>query len=249
MRRSAFLTLVFLLLIAGKSNAQYTSLDLTYGNAVFNKDFLGQLNTTNHYKHGRPMQYMGLMLSGTMTKGSTNLSGNFIAAQYLPQQFYVNDSLKGNISGSLFGLTAGADVFPKVKAFDLILSGGMNLGRMKLVQEQLNYFSFRENNLHLKNMMISPKFGLMAKMYIGGRFSITLNTEYAYDISGSKWREKLLAAGKPRSASVDGFNQSGINCSIGVGWVVPVYTSAGAHSAFKPAPVHTSGPLEEGDEE
>jgi len=235
MRRSTFRMLICLLLLFAKNaEAQYTSVDLTYGNTIFTRDFLGQLNTTASYKHGRPMQYAGLMISGMQTNGRINISGNFIMAQYLPQQFYVNDSLQGNISGCFFGLTAGADLFPKVKSFDLIFSGGLNLGRMKLVQKEFNYFQHRDNILHRKNMLISPKFGVMAKVFIWHRFSITLNAEYAYDISGPRWQEKILAVGKPHSVSVPNFNQSGFYCSVGIGFNVPFFSSSGMHTPASP---------------
>jgi hypothetical protein len=220
----------FLLAIAPGIKAQYTTLDLTYGNTVFQKDFMGQLNTVHQYKHGRPLQYIGLGFSGTETNDKVTLSGNFIMAQYLPQLFRVNDSITGNISGSFFGLTAGIDCFPKVKAFDFIFSGGLNLGRMKLVQQDKRFFEYRGNTLHRKNMLICPKIGAMTKIYLG-KFCITLNAEYMYDLSGPRWKEKLLSVGKPHSVPVGGFNQSGFSFSIGLGWVTPMYSSNGFRSA------------------
>lgn len=233
-----------LLTIAPGVSAQYTTLDLTYGNTVFQKDFMSQLTTFDNYRHGRPMQYIGIGFSGTETNDKVTLSGNFIMAQYLPQRFRVNDSITGNISGSFFGLTAGIDCFPKVKAFDLIFSGGLNLGRMKLVQQDLNYFNYRGNTLHRKNMLICPKIGAMTKIYLG-HFCITLNSEYMYDVSGPRWKEKLLAVGKPQSVPVAGFNQSGFQFSIGLGWVVPMYSSNGFHPPSEEPWIYAPEPEEE----
>jgi hypothetical protein len=250
-RQPAFRILFFCLLaIAPGVRAQYTSIDITYGNTVFRKDFGGQLNCLDHYTHGRPMQYLGIMFSGTATVNKVaNVSGNFIMAQYLPQQFQVNNSVTGNISGSFFGLSGGIDCFPKVKAFDLIFSGGLNLGRMKLVQQELNYFNYRGNTLHRKNMLISPKIGAMTKIYLG-HFCLTLNGEYAYDISGSRWKEKLLSFGKPHSVPVAGFNQSGFYFSIGLGFMIPIDSSGHNFysSDFKPLPGHDEPSPEEEEE-
>jgi hypothetical protein len=246
-KQLAFRILFLFLVFAPGTKAQYTSIDLTYGNTVFQKDFGGQLNTVNNYRHGRPMQYLGLMIGGMYTNGKKTRSSNFIMAQYLPQRFQLNDSVTGTISGSLFGLAFGFDCFPKTRAFDLFFSGGLNIGRLKLVQEQLSYFDYRRNTLHRKNMFISPKIGVMTKVFIW-EFCITLNAEYNYDISGPRWHEKLLSVGKPRSVAVPGFNQSGFQFSIGLGYLVPMGSNgaSGFHSAYRP---WVEGPAEEVEDE
>jgi len=214
----------FFFLIGGipSLQAQYTTFDIVYGNNLYQRNFGSQLNTINQYRFGRPIQYMGISCSGMVkTDRGHDLSGNFIWAKHLPQVFQINDSVNGKLTGFTIGLTAGKDLFPKAKAFDFILSGGLNLGKMKLIQEQFHYLEYTNNNLHLKNMLICPKVSLMTKVYLG-KYCISLNAEYMYDISSTSWNEKLLALGKPRSVEVAGFRQTGYSLSLHLGWNTPI---------------------------
>ncbi len=214
----------FFFLIGGipSLQAQYTTFDIVYGNNIYQRNFGGQLNTIDQYRFGRPIQYMGISCSGMVkTDRGHDLSGNLSWAKYLPQVFQINDSVNGKLTGFTIGLTAGKDLFPKAKAFDFILSGGLNLGKMKLIQEQFHYLEYKNNSLHLKNMLICPKISLMTKVYLG-KFCISLNAEYMYDISSTSWKEKLLALGKPRSVEVAGFRQTGYSLSLHLGWNLPL---------------------------
>jgi hypothetical protein len=211
MTKNIFRTLAFLFVFSAEANAQQSSVDLLYGNMLYQKDFLGQLNTLDNYKQSRPMQYLGIGTSGGFrVNRKWEFSGNMFAAQYLPQRFHANDSVTGKISGSLFGVTVGYDVFRKAKAIDLIFGGGLNLGRLKLVQNDY---------LHWKNMLITPKLSVIAKVYIG-KFSLFAGAEYGYDISGSDWKEKRLASKRHASVPVPAFNQSGFNLSVGLCWIL-----------------------------
>jgi hypothetical protein len=168
------------------------------------------------------MQYVGLGASGMFhVDRKFKLSGNFYGAKYLPQAFRVNDSVSGVITGSIFGVSAGFDCFPNAKAIDIIFSGGLNVGKMKIIQDHMHFLEYRDNDLHRKNMFICPKAGVMTKFYLS-KFCITLNAEIVYDISNSRWKEKLLAVGKPSSAPIAGFNQTGVNFSIALGWNTPM---------------------------
>lgn len=168
------------------------------------------------------MQYVGLGISGRfMLDNKWPYFGGFLFAKYLPQAFRVNDSVSGVITGSTFGASAGFDCFPKAKKLDVIFSGGLNIGRLKVIQDHWHFLEYRDNDLHRKNMFICPKVSLMTKYYIR-RFCLTLAAEYQYDISNSRWKEKLLATGKPSSVPVAGFNQTALNFSVGLGWLIPV---------------------------
>lgn len=212
------------------AHGQYTTSELVYGTTLFRKDFGGQLNTLDQYNAGRPIQYVGLGISGRfMLDNKWPFFGGFLAAKYLPQAFRVSDSVSGVITGSIFGMTAGFDCFPKVKRLDVIVSGGLNLGRLKLIRDHWNFLDYRGNELHRKNMLICPKASVMTKYYIR-QFCLTLSAEYQYDISNSRWKEKILATGKPSSVPVAGFNQTGLNLSIGLGWIIPMGSSSGWRS-------------------
>jgi hypothetical protein len=204
MTKSIF-TVLIALIVSSQVNAQ---VDVIYGNTLYQKDFLGQLNTMKAHKYGRPMQFVGVAGTNLMANKKKNVHWNFVGAKYLSQNFQVNDSVSGKISGSLFGFAAGRDLFAKVDAFDFHIGGGLNFGRLKLVGNDL---------LHLKNMFISPKLSVLVKVRIG-KLCLSAGAEYAYDISGSDWKEKIFPTGKRSTVAVSGFNQSGMNFTVGLGW-------------------------------
>lgn len=228
MRFPPILAVAFFLL-ALSARAQRTSLTLSYGNYLFEKGFprtdgqqMSAVNTKDAFTIGHPIQSVGLFANGMFRIDQRwKISGHFGGAKFLPQQFTVNDSVSGKISGCLYTVSAGYDLFPKIKAIDLIFSGGLNLGRTKLVQEKFDFLEKSGNNLHVKNMFISPKASCMLQVFVG-KFVLNLNAEYAYDISGSNWKEKLLARHKPESVDVPDFSQTGLAFSVGLGWNVPM---------------------------
>lgn len=217
-----FFTALIIIILSLTTQAQQSSFDLVYGNVLYRKNLEQQLNTISDYQPGKPLQYAGVSVSGAaLLNKKHTIFGNFLAAKYLPQSFQINDSVSGKLSGSVFGLTAGFDCFPKTEWFDVIVSGGLNLGRMKLVQQKWDYLRYKDNNLHLKNMLICPKVSLMTKVYFK-KLCLTFAGEYAYDISGSRWNEKTLSLGKPESLTVPGFNQTGLYLSVGIGYFAPL---------------------------
>jgi len=240
---------LLLFLFGGKVviHGQYTTTDLIYGNTIYQRNLGGQLNTFDQYTFGRPIQYLGMGFSGMVKVDRRyDLSGTFQWVKYLPQVFRINDSLNGKLTGFTIGLTAGHDFFPRAKAIDFILSGGLNLGKMKLIQEQFHYLAYTNNTLHLKNMLICPKVSVMTKFYLRS-FCITFNAEYMYDISSTTWKEKLLSLGKPHSVAVAGFRQTGYSLSVHVGWSVPMSSNNTTTTAYSPDP-NAAEPIEEDEE-
>lgn len=220
--RHYFVIALLITTLSLTTQAQNSSFDLVYGNILYRKDLGQQLNTIKDHTFGEPVQYIGIATSGAfLVNKKHNISGSLLAAKYLPQSFQINDSVTGKLSGSVYGLTAGFDCFPKTEWCDIIVSGGLNLGRMKLVQQKWDYLRYKDNSLHLKNMLICPKVSLMTKIYLK-KFCLTFTGEYAYDISGSRWKEKTLSLGKPKSLTVPGFNQSGLYLSVGIGYYAPL---------------------------
>jgi hypothetical protein len=226
MRFPPFIVCTFFLL-ASTANAQRTTAEVVYGNHLFDQSFVradnqsfGTVNTMDAFESGKPIQSLGVGLSGMFRVNQTwKFSGHFLGAKFLPQAFPVNDCVSGKISGCLYAGTIGYDLFPKKKMIDVIFSGGLNLGRTKLAQS--NFLEKPGNVLHVKNMFISPKASFMVKLYLG-KFCLSANAEYAYDISGSDWKEKLLARNKPASVPVPGFNQTSFNFSAGIGYAIPI---------------------------
>lgn len=203
--------------------AQNESLTLTYGNVLYRKNFGDQLNTLSDYTQGNPLEYVGFIYTGILkiNRKKRDYPASFSALKYLPRTFQVNDSVSAKLTGSVYGFSIGFDCFPKSDMFDFVFSGGLNLGRMKLVQQHWDYLKYKDNSMHLKNMLVCPKLMVYSIVHIK-RFNISFTGEYAYDISGSKWKEKTLALGKPRSSTVPGFNQSALYVSVGIGYYLPV---------------------------
>jgi hypothetical protein len=209
MTKYAYRTLaVFLLAFSFGTQAQKGSALLMYGNTIFRKDLLGQLNSKDNYSFGRPMQFAGVSLTEqVLIKTLGVFPSNVLAAHYLPQEFKVNDSVTGNISGSMFGVSLGYDFFKKSEVVGLTFSAGLNIGRLKLVDNQY---------LHLKNGMFTPKLSVTLSVHVR-KLCLAFNAEYVYDVSNSDWKEKSRASKRSASVPVPGLNQSGFNFSVGLG--------------------------------
>jgi|GEM_PF-2919693 len=195
------------------ATGQEASVDLVYGNMSYQHDFMSQLNTNAYYTFGRPVQYLGIQTSGMFEiNRKFRYSGHFLAAKYLPQHFRLNDSLSGTITGSVFAVSGGRDLFRNSHTFDLIASIGMNLGRLKLAGD------FTETLKLRKNGFICPKASLMLKMN-SKRISFTVNAEYACDVSDPQWKAKGRAKEAATTVAVGMFSQTALSFSAGLGYV------------------------------
>jgi hypothetical protein len=201
-------SLFFLLAVSPEANAQTSSVDLLYGNTIFRKDLAGQVNTIDAYTFGKPLQFVGIGVNELRLNRGEWLSASFTGAQYLPQKFVLNDSVAGKISGCLFGFALGRNVLRESEFFDLTFSAGLNLGRLKLV---------KHDALYLKNNVVAPKLSVIARIFFG-KLALGLNAEFVYDCSSSGWKDKLLSSKRIPPADVPGFNQTGFNFSVSLGW-------------------------------
>jgi hypothetical protein len=131
-----------------------TTMALTYGTNVYDGSLMGQVNTLDSFRIGRPIQYIGLSANGHfIVNQKADLAGHFIGGKYLPQQIQLNDSTNAKLSGTTFGFGYGFDCFSKAEKIDFILSAGLNFGRMKLTQAT-NSVTGEKVDLSIKNTFI-----------------------------------------------------------------------------------------------
>lgn len=194
---------------------------LSYGQMAFKDDFLNQLRTIDAYDFGQPVQLLGIASNGDylINRGEAKTCGHFMWEQIIPQKFQVNDSVSGKLSGMLFGCGVGWDLFPKNERFDFICNAGIQIGRLKVRQSNFRQYKSTNNNLHLKNMFISPKLTAIVKVNFDN-FGLFAQVDYAYDVSDPRWKEKLLAIDKPASVALPDFRQTGLLLHIGI--VLPI---------------------------
>lgn len=215
-----WLIILSLLVVAESVSAQRPATGIVYGNLIYRKNLLGQLNTFDSYSFNRPMQFIGFQSDripiGARSSTDETHFTNVQFVQFISSAFTVSDSVSGTLSGSSFNFTVGYDVFRKSDFFDLMFSGGVNLGRMKLIQDDLDFLDKNNNRLHLKNMFICPKAQVMLKCSFN-KLNLSICSEYQLDVSGSTWKEKLFARHKPESVDVPSFNQSGLMFSVSLG--------------------------------
>ena len=194
---------------------------LSYGITPYRKNFLSQLNTWESTEIGRPVQIIGLHFNGpggiSTGSGHRNTYLDLQFNQYLWQKITINDSVTGAISGCSYGYAEGYEIFKNNRNIDLTIGGGLNLGRLKLTEQNSVLLDIRSNQLHLKNMLICPK-GLIQFRIITKYISFMATAEFQYDISSSKWKEKLWSRHKADSYPVPGFNQTGFCFFIGLGY-------------------------------
>lgn len=215
-RRLLLFAWLMLQLLPKDGMCQDGALAISYGQMAFKSDFLTQLRTIDAYNFSKPIHLVGIAANGDIIinrKGKS--SGHFLLEQVVPQKFNVNDTVSGKLSGMLFGCGLGWDLFPKNEHFDFILDGGIQIGRLKVRQADFNQFKRSSNNLHLKNMFISPKLSTIVKVNFD-KFGFFVQADYAYDVSDPRWKEKILAYGKPDSVPLPDFWQGGLLFHVGI---------------------------------
>ncbi|HLP56972.1 MAG TPA: hypothetical protein VK151_18180 [Fluviicola sp.] len=197
-------------------SSQRSTLTVTYGNQLYDKPLLGQVNTLDSFQFGMPVQYVGFGANGHFVMNDkVNFGGHMIVAKYLTKYVDVNDSTIAKLSGSSFGFGYGFDCLSMAENIDFILSVGANIGRMKITQA-VNPYTGEKIGLSVKNMFISPKASAMLILYVGNT-SLSLNAEYAYDVSATGWKSKIF--GRDESGiAVPAFQQSGLGFSVALGY-------------------------------
>lgn len=205
------LTLSTSIVFGQKKSSQdvIASLEIGYGYKTYNQTFQNNFNTLGDFKFNKPLQTIGLMLSGRFTYGASgHFTGHFSYNQNIPQPIVINDTNKCQVTGFNFGFGIGRDIFAKMENFDLILCGGINTGRLRLFNNEIT---------RQKNPYFSPKISLQPRVKIKN-ISISLTVEYDYDVSKPTWRKTFFS--NTDKTSIDRLNQTGLTTIVGIGYAL-----------------------------
>ncbi len=184
------------------------SVELNYGQMIYSRSFVGGINSFRNFQLGRPIQFVGLGVSGEL-KLSTfhNILGHFYVSGVMPQKIQLEELGQARIGGGLISAGLTKELIKRNRRFNLQPGIGILTGRMNIRQSEI---------IHLKNGFIAPKISIQSKA-IFGKVSLALQIEYAMDLSDNDWKSI-----QQRSGSMDNltaFNQSGLLMQISVGWV------------------------------
>ena len=199
--------------VAQTKNTTLSSFDIYYGCRPLFQNFYKQLNTINDLKFGKPLQTIGVGSSGhfLVNRGS-DFYGHWIYNQILPQTIFIQDSIKGKLSGFVFSFAYGASIISK--NFVFMFYSGFNTGRLRMFGNEL---------IRQKNPFFSPKIGIQPKIKLG-KIALTLIIESEYDISKPRWRRTSLA--NENKSNLDALKQSGITAQLGVGYLIKQFKTS-----------------------
>jgi hypothetical protein len=171
--------------------------DAYFGYRVHRQNFYNQLNTFDSYKASAPLQVVGIRGNEYFHTKLPNFFGNLSYSQILPQPVYIQDTIKGKITGGVIGLGLGF-LLIKTKPIDVHFYIGFNTGRLRMYGNEL---------LKQKNPFFSPKVGIQP-WFNFGEIALTLMAEYEYDVSNMNWKHDQVG--------VVALKQSGITLQAGL---------------------------------
>lgn len=193
-----------------------TSFDLIMmTKALNNNDFFHDLKEISSMKISQPLNYLGLSITSSFKvnrrssfEGGYDFDGYLEYLHVIPQRITIQDSIEGKINGFNVGMTlAGIDLIKKER-FDLITSVGFNTGRV---------WMNGADDIKQKNPYFTPMVVVVPRVCIG-RISIQLRCAYDFDITNKNWKRKGFS--DAALLELDKFSYSGLNLSVGVGYVL-----------------------------
>jgi hypothetical protein len=193
-----------------------TAYEFYYSSKVFNNQFYNSFNQIDHINFQLPLNEIGIGLSGRICVGSMSsydnqncFDGQFSYKAIIPVKLTINDTLISTISGSTISINCGKDLYFSSSNFDLIISGGLDFGRIVLTNS-----AYKTQ----KNPFFSPTVSITPRVKIK-HFVMSLKIDCWNDISKASWRPTLISRlSKENSYSINNFRQSGIRFSIGIGY-------------------------------
>lgn len=190
------------------STNKFFPFDFYYGYRSSFQSFYNQLNTTNNFKFNKPLQTLGIGMSGEFNiSRADNFNGHFIYSQIIPQTIHIKDTIKCKITGFIFSFAYGRTLLTaKSGIFNLGFYLGFNTGRLRMYGNEL---------VRQKNPFFSPKIGLQPKIKLG-HIDFTFIFEYEYDISKSDWKRTLFSNND--KVSLNNLRQTGITAQVGIGY-------------------------------
>ena len=179
-------------------------LDIYYGYRPLFQDFNRQLNTTETIELSTPLQLIGIRGCEYIKFdwSRVRVYQHFAYNQVIPQAIYIHDTLKGRLTGCVWGMGYGGLL--KSKVINLYYYLGFNTGRRRINDKE---------QIRQKNPFFSPKVAIQP-WFKFGKMAITAVMEYDYDISKTAWRRTLLA--NKDKVDIDRLRQTGITAQIGI---------------------------------
>ncbi|MBC7865467.1 MAG: hypothetical protein IAF38_21005 [Bacteroidia bacterium] len=221
MKEIKLFLLFILFLLKGFSQEEFSeeaylscnSYDVLYGTNVYTSNFYNQLNTVQKSTIFRPLQIVGIGCSFTnVYVNDYNYSGHIFFSQILPARIKIQDTLDCGITGNLFSMSAkGIDIFKNNENFDLVLSVGANVGRIRL---------FQNNFVRMKNPFFSPMVSIQPKLGLGP-ITLSFLCTFAYDISNPNWK-KTIVNGRDLAKPYK-FRQTCFTLLFSIGWTMEWY--------------------------
>lgn len=186
-------------------------IDAYYGYRSYSQNFYNQLNTPGSIKLNGPLRVIGAgagLHFSTLGSGGHGFSGveHVIYSQIIPQEIYIQDTLKGKITGGVFSLDFGKQLKSKIAILDYYI--GFNTGRLRIYDNEL---------IRQKNLFFSPKIGIRPRIKYG-KIALVAIVEYEYDISKTKWSKTFFATSN--KAAISGLRQSGLTTEVGIGYAI-----------------------------
>jgi hypothetical protein len=185
--------------VNGSSNPP-SYFDFYYGYRPYVQHFYNQLNTTTFVDAGNPLQLIGIR--GSEYLNETGIFQNFTYTQILPQPIHIQDTLKGKITGCLWGVGLGAIL--KSKIIDLHCYAGFNSGRIRMYKNEL---------IRQKNPFFSPKVGIQPWIKLK-KLTLTLIMEYEYDVSNTGWKRTYFS--NKNKIAIAPLRQTGVTVELGI---------------------------------
>ena len=193
-----------------------TAVEIYYSSKVFNNQFYNSFNQIDHINFNQPLNEVGIGFSGRLTATGSNFDsshhtfdGHLSFKTIVPVKLAINDSINSILSSSTFSFHCGKDLFYSLSNFDLIVSGGLDFGRITL--KNANYKT-------QKNPFFNPTISIQPRVKIK-KIVLSLRMDCWNDISKGVWKSTLFSRfSKENSYNINHFRQSGMRFSIGIGY-------------------------------
>lgn len=183
------------------------SLNFYYGTKIFKTNFSSSFNNFQNVNIENSYKLVGIGANEKLLINRVyNTPSSLYFLKVIPEKIRVNDSTEYKSTGHLFGLTMfGLDFLSRNKNADLILTGGFDSGRVKLIHE---------NGFKILNKMFSPKISFQS-IFRFSKISIGMNFDYVFDISSKEWKRN--DTNNAIATPLNKFNQSGMNTMVFIG--------------------------------
>lgn len=193
----------------------HASLDLYYGNRVYDKSYYNQINAIDNIDLKTPPTFVGIGFSGypahvvAINRTSLNIKWMLWQGNYykiIPNQITIEDSLNTKLSGYAVGLGFGAALATRKENLSLTAYIGFNTGRTTLSK---NEFISQKNQFFAPKITIQPKF-------IVKQIALSFIVECEYDISNPMWRQTIFERKEPHLLKP--FNQTCLTGIVSLGY-------------------------------